>query len=598
MKRPLGLRVYAYMLWGISIKVEYSVVYRLSVLAVFLAGLSATAAFAQTPPVDQRVIERQQDQIQQLQQQRIDQRSRDRWQAEPPPVPLPPMPDGAAGVSPSPVCFTLGQVVFEGADHLSADDRQAVTAAYLGRCIAFTDVNEILRAVTDLYAARGYVTTRATLPQQSVTTGVLTIRVVEGRLQGFLWNGEEASDRSEVLAAFPAGPGDSLDLRDIEQGVDQLNRLRSNDAKIRLIPGDQPGDSRVAIDNKQARTWRVTAGADNSGQRATGELRAKASAEIEDLFGVNDYFAVFHNQDHLENSSQRSSRGWAMNGSVPYGYWRLNGSLNDMRYRSLIYGLNQVFQSAGSQRAASLGLDRMLYRDGDGKTFASFSLAYKSVQNSVVGTEIESSSPKLAIAGAGLDDVRRLSGGVLHSEVQYAAGLHLWGARDDSGWPGSPKAQYTVLRGDVSYGHPIDAFGLDLTWSTAVHGQWTNDSLYATEQIALGSESSVRGYKEQVLQGNRGGSLRNELSAALPSGIARLDETLGVLRPFIGYDVGVVTHFHPESAVAGRLSGAALGVRLGGPWLEGELTYAWPLAHPAVIETPPHQLTFSLVVVL
>lgn len=173
------------------------------------------------------------------------------------------------------------------------------------------------------------------------------------------------------------------------------------------------------------------------------------------------------------------------------------------------------------------------------------------------------------------------------------------GARDDSSdWSGSPKAQYTALQGDISYGHPIGAFGLDLTWSISAHGQWTNDSLYSTEQISLGSETTVRGYKEQILEGNRGGSLRNELSAAVPTGLARLDDTLGVFRPFIGYDIGVITHFHPEGAIPGRLSGAALGVRLGGPWLEGELTYAWPLAHPAVIETPPHQLTFSLVLVL
>ncbi len=568
-------------------------------MVVLLIDLAPTVGLAQTPPADQRMIERQQDQIQQLQQQRFDQRSRERWQSEAPPVPLPPTPEPPATVRPSAVCFTLKDVVFEGADRLPVPDRHALIAPYLGRCVAFTDVNELLRAVTDLYAARGYVTTRATLPQQDIGGGVLTIRVVEGRLQGFRWNGEPADDRSEVVTAFPAQAGETLNLRDIEQGIDQINRLRSNDAKVRLIPGDQPGDSLIAIDNAPAKTWRVTAGADNSGQRATGELQVKESVEIEDLLGLNDTFGVFHNQDHLDNSSQRSSRSWAVNGSVPYGSWRLNGGYNDMRYRSPIYGQGQIFQSAGSQRAVSLGLDRLLYRDGDGKTFASLSLTYKTIINSIVATEIESSSPKLAIVGAGVDDVRRLLGGVLHSDVQYAGGLHLWGARDDSSdWSGSPKAQYTALQGDISYGHPIGAFGLDLTWSISAHGQWTNDSLYSTEQISLGSETTVRGYKEQILEGNRGGSLRNELSAAVPTGLARLDDTLGVFRPFIGYDIGVITHFHPEGAIPGRLSGAALGVRLGGPWLEGELTYAWPLAHPAVIETPPHQLTFSLVLVL
>jgi hemolysin activation/secretion protein len=564
--------------------------------AILLLCLWPATGFAQTAPFDQHAIERQQDQIQRLQQQRLDERERERWQSEQPPAALPQTPEPASGQGGH--CFRLHAVVFEGAGLLSESDRDHLAAPYVGRCVGIDDVNALIHAVTDLYGARGYVTTRAFLPQQTVGGGTLTIQVVEGHIQGFQWNGEKADDRSEVATAFPAEPGDVLDLRDLEQGLDQLNRLRSNDAHMQLVPGDRPGDSLVAIDNKAAKIWRVTAGADNSGQRATGELQVKESAEIEDVFGLNDSFGVFHNQDHLDNSSQRASRSWALNSSIPYGYWRLNGDLNYFQYRSLIYGQNQIFQGWGDQRAASLGIDRLLYRDGDGKTFASLSLTYKSVDNSLAGVTIDSSSPKLAYARLGLDDVRHLADGVLHSDVQYTGGLHLWGARDDEAWPGAPKAQYTLWTGDLSYGHPLGAFGLDMTWTTTAHGQWTTDSLYATEQISLGSEDTVRGYKEQILLGNRGGSLRNELSLALPSGIGSVDDALGVFHPFIGYDAGVVSHFHPETVTPGRLTGAAFGVRLSGPWVEGELTYAWPLSHPAVIQTPPHELTFSLVLVL
>lgn len=561
-----------------------------------MAEVIATSAAAQTA-AEQRFIERQQDQIQQMQQQRFDQPSRERWQSETPPASPTPVQSGPSGLAASSVCFTLRQVVFEGAGLLSEQDRQSLAQAYLGRCVTFEDVNRILRAATDLYVARGYATSRATLPRQNVADGILTIRVIEGRLQGFDWNGEAASDRSEVLAAFPARPGDVLDLRALEQGVDQLNRLRSNDARIELIPGDHPGDSVVAVTDTPAKRWRVTGGVDNSGQRGTGELQTTSSAEIEDLLGVDDSFGVFHSQDLLGNSSQRSSRSWSVNGSVPWGYWRVNGALNTMQYRSLIYGLNQAYQSAGTQRAASLGIDRMLWRDDVGKTFASALLTYKSVVNDVAGVVVDGSSPKLAIAGIGLDDVRRLAGGALHSFVQYSGGLHGFGSREDDQWSGSPKAQFTVWRGDVSYAHPIDA-GLPLTLSSVAHGQWTTDALYSTEQIALGDESTVRGYKDQVLQGNRGGSLRTELAAELPTGFAGVDQTLGVVHPFVGYDIGVVSHFHPDNAEGGRLSGAAAGLRLGGPWVEAEVTCAWPLAHPASIQAPPHQLTFSLVLVL
>jgi adhesin HecA-like repeat protein len=197
------------------------------VLVVASVLLWSLGAVAQVPPAEQRSIERQLDQIQQLQQQQFDQRERDRRQSESPPVPLPP--EAAPPQTAPSVCFTLRSVSFEGAHHLSEQDRTELSAPYLGRCVTIKEVNDLIRSITDLYGARGYVTTRATLPKQDVSAGVLTIRVMEGRIQGFRWNGEPADDRSEVVTAFPMGPGDTLNLRDTEQGLDQINRLRSND---------------------------------------------------------------------------------------------------------------------------------------------------------------------------------------------------------------------------------------------------------------------------------------------------------------------------------------------------------------------------------
>ncbi len=254
---------------------------------------------------------------------------------------------------------------------------------------------------------------------------------------------------------------------------------------MQLIPGDQPGDGQIAIDNHPTKFWRVTAGVDNSGQRATGEVQAKASAEIEDLLGIDDYFGLFHNQSEFDNASYQSTNSWTLNSSIPYGYWRLNTAVNYMEYRSQLLGQNQTFQTAGTQRSASLGIDRLLYRDGTGKTFASLSLTYKSVSNSVLDTVTESNSPKLAIVALALDDVRHLATGILYSRVQCNEGLQILGARDDSEWPGSPKAQFTDYQGDLSYGLPIDAFPLPVTWTATSHGQWTTDSLYSTEQIML-----------------------------------------------------------------------------------------------------------------
>ncbi|MCG2968621.1 ShlB/FhaC/HecB family hemolysin secretion/activation protein, partial [Escherichia coli] len=52
-------------------------------------------------------------------------------------------------------------------------------------------------------------------------------------------------------------------------------------------------------------------------------------------------------------------------------------------------------------------------------------------------------------------------------------------------------------------------------WLTSAYAQWSPDRLHGVEQLSLGGESSVRGFKEQYISGNNGGYLRNELSWSL-----------------------------------------------------------------------------------
>lgn len=564
------------------------------VVFVFIAlFIASPGVWAQVAPAEQRLIDRQINQIQQREQQRLDEWDKEHSQrgAAPGGLPAPPVPSQSE--EPSSICFVLHSVTFTGADHLSEAEQKDLLAPYVGRCIQLAEADAIVRALTDLYGAKGAVTTRAYIPPQDVSSGHLQIIVVEGRIQGFRWNSDPADDKSEIVTAFPTEAGEVLNLRDLEQGIDQLNRLPSNDAKLKLIPGEQPGQTLIVIENQPKKPWRVSAGLDNSGQRSTGEIQESYTAELDDALGLNETIALRHGRDRLHNSSERSSRNWSLNTSIPWGYWELTSALSYMQYRSVVSGQNQSFQTWGVQRNAKVGLNRVIHRDDVGKTTAGLSLAYKSLGNDVVGARTDASSPKLSVLGASLDHAQRVMGGVLHGSLEYDAGLSAFGARNDESWPHSPKAEFTKYQADLSYGLPLSIGGLDWSWSSTAHGQWSTDSLYSTEQIAIGGQSSVRGYKDQVLQGNRGAYWRNELSVALPTGVEDIDQTFGVLRPFVGYDIGVIANFHPETAQPGKLSGWGAGARLVGPWWRGEFSYNWALSSPSIIEPRSHELALS-----
>ena len=109
--------------------------------------------------------------------------------------------------------------------------------------------------------------------------------MVEGRLEG-LDSSELASDR-ELTMGFPGQPGEVLDLRELEQLVDQLNRLPSRQAQLELVPGEEVGGSRVRLQGQRDKPWRAGLNRHNDGQKSTGEQQWGLSFDWDSPLGLS-----------------------------------------------------------------------------------------------------------------------------------------------------------------------------------------------------------------------------------------------------------------------------------------------------------------------
>src|SRR3546814_18044191 len=133
-------------------------------------------------------------------------------------------------------------------------------------CVEVDEIGRLLGEVTKAYIDRGYATTRAYLPEQDLSSGRLRIEVVEGRISRIEVDGSGVF----VPGAFLYPDGDRLNLRRLEQGLDQINRLSSNNATLDIQPGDRPGERVVVIHNHPTRRIYPTLSADNLGSRSPG----------------------------------------------------------------------------------------------------------------------------------------------------------------------------------------------------------------------------------------------------------------------------------------------------------------------------------------
>ncbi|PDT12598.1 ShlB/FhaC/HecB family hemolysin secretion/activation protein [Rhizobium sp. M1] len=483
-------------------------------------------------------------------------------------------------------CFDITHVEIDGANLLSAAEIGKVTAPYGNRCVGLAEINAVLRDVTHLYIDHGYVTSRAYVPQQDIRkTRILRLLVVEGTLSDIYLNGKTVAGNASLASAFPGLIGRVVNIRDIEQGLDQMNRLQANDAKSAMLPGPKDGTSILNIENRPGRPWHVSLGNNNMGQESTGLSRSSASLGYDDLLGINDQwnFSYEHSGPDYPSENDGNGYGNSYSGSVsvPYGYSTvsLNGSW--YQYESAVEGNFSTLETSGNSGQAGVGIDRVVMRDKDSITTVRSSLTYKQTNNFLLGNLIEVGSRRYTVGEIGISHSRRMFGGIWVFDASYDRGLGLFDAVK-AGEPGAGDAdpRFSKFNATITVTQPFQAIGRQFELTSLVSGQYSPDNLLGAEQMSLGSYSNVRGTRESVLFGNNGVFSHNEIvwrtkSNESGGGAAK---AFGELRPYLGFDYGHVYAQKRFDMTGGDLAGWTAGIRAVGGTISADLGYSDILA--------------------
>ncbi|GAB7021506.1 two-partner secretion system transporter TpsB1 [Salidesulfovibrio brasiliensis] len=494
---------------------------------------------------------------------------------------------------PKGTCFPIKQVILTGATLLDASEKKAVTAPFEGRCLTLDEIDNLIKAVTNKYIEKGYVTTRAGIPAQDMSDGILEIIVVEGRVEEVSFTDEQAGKPEELAMAFPDIENAPLNLRDIEQGIDQMNRLPSNSVRMKLVPGSKPGTSRVLVDKKSIKTWRATIGLNNSGQDSTGRNQYSLSFEKDNLANLNDLLSVYANADAkaLTNGNRHRSESLSAYYSVPHGYWTYSANWSYFDYRTSITGGTATYSSSGKTRTFGASAERVIHRDKVSKTSLGGSFRFRETQNYLAGVKLDASSYLLSSLGFSLSHARRAFGGSLSGNVEYRKGIPAFG----SGWDSShsrstPRYEFEKITFSGSFYRPIPLENCQLSWSTRLFGQWSPDTMFDAERISIGSRYSVRGFQDESLSGDIGGYVRNELALTpdySPDTSQSLRSWLGKAQFYTGYDAGFIHEDKRDEEERGTLQGAVLGLRTIGGTIRLDLAVAHPLDAPSFMQTNP-----------
>jgi hemolysin activation/secretion protein len=475
-------------------------------------------------------------------------------------------------------CHDITTIRISGAPNLSPEVREQIEREFSKSCLGVVEIEKILAEITRDYISRGYVTTRAYLPQQDLSKGTLEILVLEGVVDKImLEDGEHNSIRLGTV--FPRA-GDILNLRDFEQGVEQVNKLSSNNAMMDIQPGDKAGTSSIVIRNQPGTPFHASFSGDNQGSESTGRQQYAATLMSDRLLGLNELLLYTHRRSHPHDEERQSSESDSLSVVTPFGYSTVSLSMNRSRYTSTIVapsGLDLQFR--GESATDSLRLERVMLRDRTTRvTFASM-LTVKDSKSWLAGQYLGISSRDLSVLDLDASVSTGVAGGVLNLDFGLAKGLRFAGALSDAdNLPHeAPRAQFEKFKYGIGYSIPFRMAGKDFSFSTQATGQHAMDTLYGSEQILIGGIYSVRGFVRNALSGDSGYYVRNELSMrhTLRS---NKGETIGV-RLFTGVDFGVVRN-RVADVPSGRLTGMAFGMNLNWRGASFEIFNTRPLDFP------------------
>ncbi|WP_411753969.1 ShlB/FhaC/HecB family hemolysin secretion/activation protein [Serratia sp. (in: enterobacteria)] len=478
-------------------------------------------------------------------------------------------------------CFTLQRV------ELNQDDKiphwiplHKLTAQAQGRCLGIQGVKTLATAIQNNLIGHGYITTRVMIPQQNLSEGLLTLDIQPGTI-GDVRLTDDSDKYISLHTTFPGSQGDLLDLRAIEQGLENMQRIPDVVANISLHPGSKPGESDLEITRKQPSFWRLGGWLDDSGSKQTGRYQSGLALYIDNPTSMNDLFYVSAGRD-LQFQSTRHSNNGSLYYSVPYGFWSLDLYASRSEYLQNINGFYTDFSYRGKYRNLSLKVNRLLYRNASQKNTLSFQVLKRNSHFHLNDTELQLQKRNMTHWSLEFNHRHYVGQSVVDAMLSYQRDTSWFGAER----PVDSAPSSRIVNLDVSTYTPFTVKDLSLSYQSRFRQQYSPDRLTTQDQFSIGNRWTVRGFDGEVnMMANKGYYLRNDLNLNLP----KLGQQL-----YLGMDYGRVKGDGSNDFADGHLLGSIAGIRGRVKAVGYDAFVGVPLAKPDNFTTSPVNLGFTL----
>lgn len=528
-----------------------------------MALMAASPTFAQTIPgsADAARIKPEQKTI-------VPDHSQDQNAVVPTMITTNPVPKGADTIH-----LTLKEVHIEGATVFTPEQLRALYADQLGKDVTLDKVYDIVGKITALYRNHGYFLSLAYMPEQHISSGIVTIRVVEGAVTHVEMD-DKLRDHSVVrgyidrlLAQKP------LKSDQLESFLLRMNDLPGYSFRAVLVPGESKREGDVTLKLVPApKGGKGSITFDNFGSRYLGPHEGSASYSTS-----------------LLPFQQTTVSGLSAVPAKKLNYMTLD--------HSIVIAPDLTLEVSANVTHARPGYTLSPEDISSESTYLGTSLAWQWIrqreENLALKVTLDGRNTSSDLIGNPFtrDHVRALRGNAAFDAQDKWQGYNIVNFTLSQGIDGlgsSKKGDTDLSRDGASPDFTKAELALTRlqtindNWSllAAADGQTASGTLYSSEQFGYGGQAFGRAYDSSEITGDKGVSGSLEM---------RYDHwnTLHPVsfQPYTYYDIGEVWNDSVGSDARESGSSAGFGVRgTSDIGVSGNLGFAWPLTRE--IATP------------
>ncbi|NBX66369.1 MAG: ShlB/FhaC/HecB family hemolysin secretion/activation protein [Proteobacteria bacterium] len=402
--------------------------------------------------------------------------------------------------------LTLASLNLEGMTAYPSAEIEALYADKIGQRISLADVYAIAAAITAKYRNEGYILTQVVIPPQTIESGNVTMRVVEGFVDNVTVEGQLSEYEAKIVNGYAdyIRKGGVSNIKDMEQAMLLINDLPGITARSVLAPSPTVvGGAEMKIFVERT-PYDGQVGFDTYGSEFLGESQLSAAFATNALLGLGErigveavyapgrsltkelaYGNISYDQPvgpwgtivHIMGSQAFTEPGdtlhvFNINGRSTYGELRVEQPV--IRTRALSFKLSAQLDARNTETTSNIDIERI-------DNIRAFRL------------------------GADLDFTDTLLGvGINSVAFKASKGLDIFGASDE-GDAGLSRAlgdpQFTKYELEIQR---LQRLVNSLNLLVSVKGQHSSDALLSSEEFGVGGSSYGRGYDPSEIVGEQG----------------------------------------------------------------------------------------------